>query len=328
MTSVGVIGAGTMGTGIAQGAAMHGHSVVLFDQAPAAVARALAAIADSLDRAVAKGRMTAQQAGAARSRVVAAEDLGGLAGCGLVIEAIIEDAAAKSALFAALSGVLAPDAVIATNTSSLKVGDLAAAVRHAERFLGLHYFFPAAVNPLIEVVRGPATGAAAVGAAEAFARACGKTPIVCADQYGFAVNRFFVPYLNEAARLAGEGHDPGTVDAVAREAFRTAAGPFRVMDLTKPAIALHACRTLARLGAFYEPAPLLVRMGESGDSWRPDEAAQPGPAAVLIRDRLQAAVRRAVEELLAEGVATAEAVNTGARLGLQWGWTPCACGSA
>lgn len=323
MISVGVIGAGTMGSGIAQGAAVHGHRVVLFDQAPAAVARALGKITDSLDRAVAKGKMTAAAAGAARGRITGADSLAGLAGCGLAIEAIVEDAAAKAALFSALSRVVAADAVIATNTSSLRVGELAEAVCEPERFLGLHYFFPAAVNPLIEVVRGPATGATAVDTASTFARACGKTPIVCADQYGFAVNRFFVPYLNEAARLAGEGYSLGAIDAAARAAFQTAAGPFKVMDMSKPAIALHACRTLARLGRFYEPAPILVRVGESGALWQPDDTTQPGADGALIRDRLQGAVLTAVGELLAEGVATQEAIDTGAKLGLQWGWRPC-----
>jgi 3-hydroxybutyryl-CoA dehydrogenase len=324
-TRIGIVGAGTMGSGIAQGAAASGFTVILHDREPAALARAVAQIRDSLARAVEKGRLSAADAEAAAARVLTADKVAGLASCGLVIEAIIESAAAKEALFADLSSVLAADALIATNTSSLKVDDLARSVRHPERFLGLHYFFPAAVNALLEIVRGAATSAAAMAAASRFAEATGKQPIRCRDSFGFAVNRFFVPYLNEAVRLVDEGFTPGEVDAAVCAAFATPAGPFKVMDMSKPAIALHACRTLMQLGPFYHPAPGLVTIGEAGGLWNAIPPAElPAAAAAAIAERIQGAVLTAVLQALEEGVAEPADFDLGARVGLKWGWQPCA----
>ncbi|MBV5323994.1 MAG: 3-hydroxyacyl-CoA dehydrogenase family protein, partial [Rhodospirillaceae bacterium] len=245
--------------------------------------------------------------------------------CGLVIEAIIENAEAKAGLFRDLSGLLAADALIATNTSSLKVDDLAAAVTGPERFLGLHYFFPAAINPLLEIVRGTATSDAVMDAATLFAKATGKQAIRCRDAFGFAVNRFFVPYLSEAVRLVDEGFDPGEIDLAVTTGFGTGVGPFKLMDISKPVIALHACRTLARMGAFYEPAKSLVTIGEAGTSWNavlPD--AMDSTKAAVIVERLQGAVLTAVLEALDEKVAAPEDFDSGARIGLQWKWLPYA----
>lgn len=322
---IGIIGAGTMGASIAQGAAQHGFEVVLFDLDRAVADRAVQAAQDSFGRLVAKGRMTAEAATAAIGRLEIAADLGSLASTSLVIEAIIEAMAPKKELFAALTPHLAPETLIATNTSALSVTELGRAVARPERFLGLHYFFPAAVNPLLEVIRGEATSEAAAAQGLDFGRATGKQPILCRDRPGFAVNRFFVPYLNEAARLVDEGYDPGEIDQVARATFKTAAGPFRVMDLTKPIIAVHACRSLAPLGAFYVPAPSLVRVGESGRNWSPARSAEVTPErAAAIAARLQAAVFLAVLQALDEEVASPADMDLGARLGLQWEVTPWA----
>ena len=324
-TKIGLVGAGTMGAAIAQGAAVAGFPVILHDRDPAVLDRAMAQIKSSLGRAVEKGRMSAAEVDATLARLTPVSDLSGLAPCGLVIEAIIESAEAKAGLFRALSGLLAPDALIATNTSSLKVDDLAVAVSQPERFLGLHYFFPAAVNPLLEIVRGSMTSDAVMDQAVFFAKATSKQAIRCRDAFGFAVNRFFVPYLNEAAHLVDEGFDPGEIDLAVVNGFGTAIGPFKLMDISKPVIALHACRTLAQLGAFYDPAKSLVSMGESGKSW---DAALPDTVdstkAAVIVERLQGAVLTAVLEALDEQVASPEDFDLGARIGLQWKWQPCA----
>lgn len=326
---IGIIGAGTMGASIAQGAAEHGFEVVLFDLDPAAAERALEAAKAAFGRQVAKGRLTADAATAAIGRLEIASDLGSLAGTSLVIEAVVEALGPKQELFAALAPHLAAETLIATNTSALSVTELGAAVARPERFLGLHYFFPAAVNPLLEVIRGAATSDATAAQGLAFGRATAKQPILCRDRPGFAVNRFFVPYLNEAARLVDEGYDPGEIDQVARATFKTAAGPFRVMDLTKPIIAVHAARSLAPLGAFYEPAPSLVRVGESGQNWSPARSAEVTPErATTIASRLQAAVFLAVLQALDEEVASPADMDLGARLGLQWKVTPWAAMTA
>ncbi|RAU22437.1 3-hydroxybutyryl-CoA dehydrogenase [Paramagnetospirillum kuznetsovii] len=322
---IGLVGAGTMGAAIAQGAAVSGFEVILNDRDPAVVDRAMAQIKSSLGRSVEKGKMTAPDAEAALARLTPSSDLADLAPCALVIEAIIENFEAKSALFSALSGLLAPTALMATNTSSLKVDDLAKAVTNPERFLGLHYFFPAAINPLLEIVRGAATSDAVMDTASAFATATGKQAIRCKDAYGFAVNRYFVPYLNEAARLLDEGMAPGDMDRAVMDAFGTAVGPFKLMDISKPVIALHACRTLAVMGAFYQPAPSLVIKGEAGGPWNAEIPATVEPElARTITDRLQGAVLTAMLEALDEKVATPEDMDLGARIGLQWQWQPWA----
>lgn len=324
-TKIGLVGAGTMGAAIAQGAATSGFTVVLNDRDPAVLERAMVQIKGSLGRAVEKGRMNTTEAEATLERLIPSVDISGLAACGLVIEAIIENADAKAGLFRTLSDLLAPDALIATNTSSLKVDDLAAAVSRPERFLGLHYFFPAALNPLLEIVRGSATSDAVMDAAAIFAKVTGKQAIRCRDAFGFAVNRFFVPYLNEAVRLVDEGFRPGDIDLAIIQGFGTAIGPFKLMDISKPVIALHACRTLARMGVFYEPAASLVTIGESGASWNAELPASVDPAtAKTIVERLQGAVLTAVLEALDEDVAAPEDFDLGARIGLQWKWQPCA----
>jgi 3-hydroxybutyryl-CoA dehydrogenase len=325
---IGVVGAGTMGAGIAQSAAAAGMDVRLFDVEPRAVAAAMERIAASLAKAAAAGRMGADEAAAAAARLKPAARLSDFCGCSMVIEAIIEDEGAKKALFRDLSAVLPEATVIATNTSCLSVSELAEAVAVPERFVGLHYFFPAAINPLLEVIAGRRSGGGAVAAAFAFGRATGKQPILCADVYGFAVNRFFVPYLNEAVRLADEGFAPAEIERVAREAFGTKAGPFKVMDLTKPEIALHSMRTLERLGSFYAPAAGLVDKVADGGAWNVPEEASPSPRDETIRRRLFGAVLFAVREELAQQVASPADIDLGARIGLQWNWQPCAAMAA
>lgn len=321
--AIGVVGAGTMGGGIAQSAALAGYDVYLMDRDPAVVAAAIARIGGSLAKAAAAGKLSPADAAAATNRLRPASTLAALRDCSLVIEAIIEDEVAKTALFRALSAEIGADAVIATNTSCLSVSDLAKAVTRPERFVGLHYFFPAAINPLLEVIAGAQSGEAAMEAAFAFGRATGKQPIRCADVYGFAVNRYFVPYLNEAVRLMDEGFAPADIERVARIAFGTKAGPFKVMDLTKPEIALHAANTLERLGPFYAPAAGLVAKGRAGGSWNVPETEGEGPRDAVLRDRLFGAVLYAVKGALAQNVAAPEDFDLGARIGLQWQWQPC-----
>ncbi|CAA7626147.1 3-hydroxyacyl-CoA dehydrogenase family protein [Magnetospirillum sp. SS-4] len=321
---IGLIGAGTMGAAIAQGAAVSGYRVILNDRDARVVERAMAQIKGSLARAVDKGRMGAADADAAFARLTPSTSLADLVSCGLVIEAIVENFDAKADLFRTLSAIVSPQALIATNTSSLKVDDLAASVSSPERFLGLHYFFPAAVNPLLEIVRGKSTSSDAMDKAAAFAKATAKQAIRCRDAYGFAVNRYFVPYLNEAARLLDEGGNAGEIDLAVVQGFGTAVGPFKLMDISKPVIALHACRTLAVMGPFYAPATSLVRIGESGELWNAELPASIDPArAATIVQRLQGAVLTAVLEALDEEVAAPDDFDLGARIGLQWTWQPC-----
>jgi 3-hydroxyacyl-CoA dehydrogenase len=324
LRTVGIIGAGTMGAGIAQNVIEHGLEARVLDADAAQRQRAFAAIEANLARAVEKGRIDAAAAAAIRARLAPADDLAAIAACDLVIEAVFEDLAVKRDLFERLSPLLGAATIVATNTSALSVAELSAFVANPARFLGLHYFSPAAVNRLVEVVRGPRTDGAIVQRALAFVRATGKEPLACRDGPGFVVNRFFCPFTNEAARLHDEGLDPAAIDAVARSAFAAPLGPFAVMNLTKPRIALHAQRNLRRLGAFYAPAKSLERVGDAGQSWAiADPAPKPTPAEeTLVADRLRAAVFLPVLQLLDEAIADPAAVDLGARIALRWGAPP------
>lgn len=323
---VGIVGAGTMGSGIATNLAQHGVEVRLVDTRSENAKAALGEAARFFERAVSKGRMEAQAAEQANARLAVAEDPAGLADCDLVIEAVFEEFGLKARLFEELGGILPADTLVATNTSCLRVSDLAAHMARPERFLGLHYFSPAAVNPIVEVVRGRDTADEAVSRAMEFCRATGKKPLAVKDSFGFAINRFFCPYTNEAARALDEGMgSTAQIDAVAREALGAAAGPFLVMNLIKPRINLDAIRNLGPLGGFYAPAASMVETGEADRSWAIGEAAPlDAEAAGAIADRLRAGAFLPVLQALDEEVAAPADFDLGAREALKFGRPPCA----
>ncbi|TDD70227.1 hydroxyphenylacetyl-CoA thioesterase PaaI [Jiangella aurantiaca] len=229
---VGVVGAGTMGAGIAQVAAAAGHEVRVYDAADGAAAAAVEAIYQRLARAVDKGRLLAEEAEDAATRLHAVAALEDLAGCGLVIEAVVEDLEVKRALFAGLEAVCGPDAVLATNTSSLSVDAIAGELAQAGRVAGLHFFNPAPVLPLVEVVSGAHTDAAVADLLVATAAAWGKTPVRAASTPGFIVNRVARPFYGEAFRLLESGRvDAATVDALLCESGGFRMGAFELADL-------------------------------------------------------------------------------------------------
>lgn len=321
---VGIIGAGTMGAGIAHNVAVHGIGAHIVDKDQAALDRAIAGIGKSLQKQVDKGKMTADNMALAMNRLIGSTAIGDLAEEELVIEAVFEDIAVKRSVLGELDKTVSKTCLIATNTSSLKVSDLAQLVSNPDRFAGLHYFNPAAVNPFIEVIKGTRTEKSVIDRLLEFCDATGKEPIVCKDSNGFAVNRFFVPYGNEAARLLEEGvGTAGQIDAAAREAWRVAAGPMLVMNVVKPVIMLNAQNYLRPFGAFYEPCALLKTQGESNTPFAIEEAADGGPRAAEIIDRLRAAACFPVLQALDEEVAEAEDFDMGAEIALKFGVGPC-----
>ncbi|MGW9075458.1 3-hydroxyacyl-CoA dehydrogenase [Streptomyces kronopolitis] len=230
--TVAVVGTGTMGQGIAQVALVAGHRVRLYDAAPGRAGQAAGAIAGRLDRLVEKGRITASERDAAAGRLSPAADLAELADAALVIEAILEQLPVKQELFAALEDIVAADCLLATNTSSLSVTAVAGGLRHSGRCVGLHFFNPAPLLPLVEVISGFATDEAAATTAYDTAAAWGKTPVRCADTPGFLVNRIARPFYAEALRAHEERTaDPATLDAVLREGTGFRMGPFELTDL-------------------------------------------------------------------------------------------------
>jgi len=268
---IGVCGAGTMGRGIAQAAALGGMGVLLHDPVPDARAAAPERIAADLARGAERGRWDAADAEAAAGRVAAAGDLAALAPCELVIEAAPEDLALKRALFAELAAVVAEDCVLATNTSSLLVTAVAAGTPRPERVVGLHFFNPAPLMRLVELVAGEESGAAALGRARAAGAAMGKRVVRAADVAGFVVNRCNRPFGLEALRLVQERRaSVAQVDRICRLAgFRM--GPFELMDLVGTDVGLEVARSF-HAQSFGEPrwrpSPLTARLVAAGRTGR------------------------------------------------------------
>ncbi|MFL6631814.1 MAG: 3-hydroxyacyl-CoA dehydrogenase PaaH [Massilia sp.] len=229
---VAVIGSGAMGAGIAQVAAVAGHTVRLFDTRPDAVERAIAGIAKALARLVEKGRMGAAEADLARERVHAMRALDEAKDAVLVVEAVVEDLDVKRTLFADLEGIVAPDCILATNTSSISVTAIGAMLKRPERLVGMHFFNPVPLMALVEVISGVATDKAVADTVYATAAAWGKNPVHAKSTPGFIVNRVARPYYAEALRLLLEqAADPATIDAVMRDCGGFRMGPFELMDL-------------------------------------------------------------------------------------------------
>jgi 3-hydroxybutyryl-CoA dehydrogenase len=229
---VAVIGAGAMGSGIAQIAAQAGHRVLLQDTRAGAAADAKRSVAKTLESLASKGKLSAEAASAAGARIDPVADLSALSGAALVIEAIVEDLAVKRKLFAELESIVGDSAILATNTSSLSVTALAAGLRRPQRVVGMHFFNPAPILPLVEVVSGLATSREIADKIYATAAAWGKTPVHASSTPGFIVNRCARPYYAEALRLLSErAADYATLDALMREAGGFRMGPFELMDL-------------------------------------------------------------------------------------------------
>lgn len=317
--TVGVVGAGTMGGGIAQKLAMEGARVVLVDQGAEYLEKARRAVEVLLEEGQKRRVLGPEEARATLERMRFTADLAELKDADLVIEAIYEDEKAKKDLFARLDGIVGPDAIFASNTSSLSVAELARSTRRPSRFLGMHFFFHPVKNRLVEVVPIEGTEPAALAAVLAFARAAGKTPIQVRDRPGFAVNRFFVPWLNEAVRmLEDKTAGMASIDAAAERAFGIGLGPFALMNATGVPIACHAAEGLSRpLGAFYAPAALLKAQAQARAPWAVGGAAEPARFDA-VAERLWGTVFWVAAGLAAEGAATPEDIDRGARIGLRW----------
>ena len=231
-SSVGILGAGTMGMGIAQVAAMAGHTTYLYDSRQEAVDKALIALCKTMDMLVAKKKLTHEDASTILGRIRPATLMKDLAPCGLVIEAVIEDITVKKKLFADVEFKVGPNTILATNTSSLSVTEIAAGCQHPERVIGLHFFNPAPLMPLVEVVPGLASKETVIVEATERMRGWGKTPVVCKDTPGFIVNRVARPFYGESLRILEEGlADTHTIDRALKEVGGFRMGPFELMDL-------------------------------------------------------------------------------------------------
>ena len=264
---MGVVGLGTMGAGIAQVCVQAGVETVGREVTDELGERGRSTIERYLARGVEKTRLTQPEMDAALGRLRITTDLNDLAGCDLVIEAIVEQIAAKKELFAALDGIVSEQAILATNTSALSVTEIAAATARPERVVGMHFFNPAPVLPLVEVVRTELTDPAAHDAAYAFAERIGKEPIRCSDTPGFVVNRVLIPLLNDCVRVLDEaGVTPEDLDKAMLHGTRWPIGPCALIDLIGVDIHVHASEALweSLREPRMAPPPRLVAMAKAG----------------------------------------------------------------
>jgi 3-hydroxybutyryl-CoA dehydrogenase len=228
---IGIIGSGAMGSGIAQVAAQAGHDIVVYDQQSAALHRAENALKNTLTKLVEKGKMTAHDSAGLLSRISWEETLNALASSNLIIEAIVENLEVKKTVFQSLEELVSSECILATNTSSLSVTAIAAACKNSERFIGIHFFNPAPLMPLVEIIPALQTRNGLASSCADLMRHWGKVPVICKDTPGFIVNRVARPYYSEALRIYDEGiADMATIDAAMRYVgFRM--GPFELMDM-------------------------------------------------------------------------------------------------
>lgn len=265
--TVGVLGAGTMGNGIAQVCAVAGLSVVMVDISADAVGKGIATISGSLDRLIKKGQLTTGQKGEYLDRIRGTTEYSDLARADLVIEAATENEALKLKILAQVDAVVGPEALIATNTSSMSITRLAAATKRPERFVGMHFFNPVPLMALVELVPGLCTSPAMVEAARGFVAAIGKTSIVARNSPGFAVNRILCPMINEAVFALQEGLTSAEeIDAGMKLGCNQPIGPLALADL----IGLDTMLSVMEMfhAGFndpkYRPAPLLKEMVDAG----------------------------------------------------------------
>jgi 3-hydroxybutyryl-CoA dehydrogenase len=264
---VGVVGLGTMGSGIAQLCVQAGVPTVACESTMELAERGRGMIEKQLARGVEKGRLTEEEKERTLGLLEPADNVGALEGCDLVIEAVFEDLAVKHDLFGRIEGVVAHDTVLATNTSALSVTEIAASLAHPERVAGMHFFNPAPVLPLVEIIRGQVTSAGAFDTAYAFAERIGKDPIACDDTPGFVVNRILIPVLNDAVQVLEEGTaSPEDIDKGMKLGTGWPIGPLALIDLIGIDVHVHVCEALwnAYREPKFAPPPRLVRMTKAG----------------------------------------------------------------
>jgi 3-hydroxybutyryl-CoA dehydrogenase len=264
---VGVVGAGTMGNGIAQAFAVAGYDVVMRDIKQEFVDRGLNTIRKSLERMASRNKLSAEAKDAALARIAPAVAIDGLADCDLIVEAALEQVDLKTKLFAELDQICRKDAILATNTSSISVTKIAAATKRSDKVIGMHFFNPVPVMQLVEVIRALQTDDETCDTVLEVSRKIGKTPHLVKDSYGFVVNRVLIPMINEAINCLYEGlAGPEDIDEVMKLGANHPIGPLALADLIGLDITLNVMETLYQgfEDSKYRPSPLLKQMVDAG----------------------------------------------------------------
>lgn len=321
INTVGVVGAGKMGSAIAQKFAQEGFYVILLDRELSFVNNGLNNIKEILEEGIARRLFTEEKVKSIIDKISPSANLKDLKKCDIIIEAIFEDYSVKTALFKEIAAIVDFDVILATNTSSFSVTEIAECVSHPERFVGLHYFYHAAKNRLVEIIPGKYTSDDTIKSVELFCILSGKDQIKCKDSYGFVVNRFFVPWLNESVKLLEEGiATPDEIDKVCEKVFSIGMGPFALMNATGVPIAYHSQKTLERYGNSYKVSEALRKQTESNKQWDIIETESEISSEVFntIKERMLGVVFFVCSQLLDEKVCSAIEINRGARIGLKW----------
>jgi 3-hydroxybutyryl-CoA dehydrogenase len=354
---VGILGAGTMGAGIAQVAALGGYETLLYDALPGAAEKGAARLGEALAKGAARGRWSEDDAAAATRRARPVAGLAGLAGCELLIEAAPENLDLKRELFSAAAAACGPQTVLASNTSSLRVTDIAAGVPGPERVIGMHFFNPPALMRLVEVVATEWSSEAALAAGAEVARAMGRTPIRARDSPGFVANRLARPFSLESLRMLTDGvADAARIDRVVRLGGGFRMGPFELLDLIGLDVNLTIARSFFAQGGEPErwrPSPIQERLVEEGKLGRksgegyysyaegaerepdpevgfdpptldPDQLAQIDPAGPQILPRLFAQIANEAAFAREEEIASPADMETAMELGFNWPLGPIA----
>ena len=324
---VAIVGAGNMGSGIAQKTAQEEFDVQMVDREQQWVDRGQSIIANFLSEAVERRIFSPAQVEAIEGRITGVVGVENTAAdTDLVIEAVFEDFDIKTAVFNTLDKACGPDTILASNTSSLSVNALAEATGRSDRFVGLHFFYHPAKNRLVEVIPAHASSPETVEKVVQYCKMLGKVVIVCADRPGFVVNRFFVPWLNEACLLLEEGvASAAQIDAAARKAFRIGLGPFGLMNLTGPPIALHSTDYLSEQlhTPRYNGAQNLRDLIEANEQWNIEgDESYSDEQYITVSERLYGVVFGVAAQIVDEGVCSMEDVDRGAKVGLRWARGP------
>ncbi|MCV9999277.1 3-hydroxyacyl-CoA dehydrogenase NAD-binding domain-containing protein [Pararhizobium sp. YC-54] len=328
MTTVGIIGLGTMGLGIVQAFAAAGFDVLATDASDVMRDSTVERLRSDLASRVEAGKLSRDHVEPLSSRVTVIDDVHRLHPADLIVEAVVENLEVKQALFAKLEDIVSRNCILATNTSSLSVGAIAEVLWRPERLLGLHFFNPAPVMKLVELVAHSGADASVVATARSLAETLGKTVIECPDRPGFIVNRCARPFYGEALALLEEGRSPSDIDsAMVAAGYRL--GPFGLIDLVGADINLAATESLAlAMGGsprFHVFATLRQKV-TAGDLGRkagrgflyPDRPGQPPHDAAEIVQRIEAALVNEAAWLFSEGGTTAEGIDTAVKLGLNF----------
>lgn len=351
VSRVGVLGAGTMGRGIAQVAALGGFETRLYDAYPEAADAAAVELGEALAKGASRGRWSEEEAEAASTRVRPAYEIAELASCELLIEAAPEDVELKRELFRAAAAACGPEAILATNTSSLRVAAIAAGVPNPERVVGMHFFNPPVLMKLVEVVAAEESSERALAATTAAAEAMRRTPIRARDTPGFVANRLARPFSLESLRMLGDGvAGVATIDRIVRLGGGFRMGPFELIDLIGLDVNLSIARSFYAQGGEPErwrPSPIQERLVAAGKLGRksgegyypygegherpldpelgilaptldPDKLIQIDPAATEVLSRLFAQIANETAFALEEGVASPDDMDTAMQLGLNW----------